>query len=509
MNARLRSLPFLRASAWQATRGLFIGLLAAGVTTSPVVAQVPGGQQVPSSQGIVIKGRAPVSDKLLQVKLPRPEEADLSNGLHVMVLHDRRAPQVSVQLSIRGAGGYYDPPEQAGLAQFTAAVTREGTATKSSTQISEQLERLAAALTVNAGMPSEDATITASSLTEHVDVVLDLMADVLLNPSFPAEEFARYKTQRRAQLVQQRSQAGFLAQERYSIVMAGDHPDGRVAPAIATLDKTTRDDLVKFHRERYVPDYAVIAVAGDISMADALKKITARLGGWKKAGTPVPQVADPASLSRAGVFLVERPNSVQTNLIVGTQAITRTDPDYFAVTVLNKVIGGGPTGRLFRNLREAKGYTYGAYSNIDAPRFRGTWTASTEVRTEVTDAALTEILDELRQVRETRVPAQELADAKRALIASFALTLESPQTLLNNAVTRYRYGLPVDYWDRYPERVMAVSDADAQAMAKKYLDPSRVQVVAVGNGEAIARALRKLGTVEVYDAEGKKVTTYQ
>lgn len=488
---------------------VFVALAVSGVVlTSGVLAQGPA-QQPPSTAGVVAKGRAPVSDKILQVKLPRPEEADLPNGVHLMVLQDRRAPQVTVQLSMRGAGGYYDPADQAGLAQFTAAVAREGTTTRSSTEISEQLERISATLNLNAGMSTEDASIVASSLTEHVDAVLNLMADVLLNPAFAADELARYKTQRRAQLVQQRSQAGFLAQERFSIVMSGDHPDGRISPTIATLDKTTRDDLAKFHRERYVPDHAVIAVAGDISMADAMKKISARFGGWKKAGLAAPRVTDPATLSRPGVFLVERPNSVQTNLVVGTQAINRTDPDYYALTVMNTVIGGGPTGRLFRHLREAKGYTYGAYSNIDAPRFRGTWVASTQVRTEVTDAALTDLLDELRQAREIRVPSQELADAKRSLVASFALTLESPQALLNNAITRYRYGLPADYWDRYPERITAITDAEVQGMAKKYLDPSRVQVVAVGNGEAISRALRKLGPVEVYDAEGKRVTTYQ
>jgi zinc protease len=334
------------------------------------------------------------------------------------------------------------------------------------------------------------------------------MADVLLNPTFPELEFGRYKTQTRAQLIQQRSQPGFLAQERFSIVMAGDHPDGRVAPSPATLEKTTRSDLVSFHRARYVPDHAVIAIAGDISLADAMKKIEARLGSWKKAGTPAPQVIDPAPVQKAGIYLVERPNSVQTNLVVGVQAIKRTDPDYFALTVLNKVIGGGPTGRLFRHLREDKGYTYGAYSNVEASRFRGVWAAGTEVRTEVTEPALTDLLDELRQVREVPVPAKEFADAKRSIIAAFALTLESPQALLNNAVTRYRYNLPIDYWDRYPERIMAITEADAQTMAKKYLDPSRVQIVAVGNSEGVGRALRKLGPVEVYDAEGRKITTY-
>jgi zinc protease len=449
-----------------------------------------------------------VSDKLLEIKLPRPQEADLPNGIHLMVLEDRRAPQVTIQLSMRGAGGFYDPADHVGLAQFTAANIREGTTTRSTTEVAEQLDRLSATLNATAALGSEDATLSGSALTEHVDALLDLMADVLLNPTFPEPEFARYKTQTRAQLMQQRTSPGFLAQERFSLVVAGDHPDGRTAPSPAVLDKTTRNDLVAFHRARYVPDYAVIAIAGDITMADAMKKVQARFGQWKKSGAPVPTVTDPATLQKPGIFLVERPNSVQTSLIVGVQAIRRTDPDYFQLSVLNKVIGGGPTGRLFRHLREEKGYTYGAGSFIDAPRFRGTWGASTDVRTEVTEPALTDLLDELRQAREVPIPAKEFADAKRSMIAAFALTLESPQALLNNAIVRYRFNLPMDYWDRYPERINAVTVAETQAIAKKYLDPSRLQIVAVGNSEGVGRALRKLGPVEVYDADGKKITTY-
>jgi predicted Zn-dependent peptidase len=487
-------------------------LTLSGAVTVAVCSALVFAQQQPEAppmSGVVFKNKAPVSDKLLEIKLPRPREADLPNGLHVMVLEDRRAPQVTIQLSMRGAGGYFDPADQIGLAQFTAANLREGTTTRSTTDIAEQLDRLSATVNVNTSMSAEDATMSASALTEHVDVVLDLMADLLLNPTFPEQEFARYKTQTRAQLQQQRSNPGFLAQERFSIVMAGDHPDGRVAPAPEVLDKTTRADLVAFHRARYVPEHAVIAIAGDISMADAMKKIQARFGGWKPTGSPVPTVKDPASLQKPGIFLVERANSVQTSLLVGVQGIRRTDPDYFALSVLNKVIGGGPTGRLFRHLREEKGYTYGAGSNIDAPRFRGVWVASTNVRTEVTEPALNDLLGELKAAREVPIPAKEFADAKRSMIAAFALTLESPQALLNNAITRYRFDLPVDYWDKYPERINAISVADTQAMAKKYLDPSRLQIVAVGNAEGVSRALRKLGPVEVYDAEGRLVTTYK
>ena len=494
----------MRASFRNPTLG---ALLLGACGAAGVLAQAPAAQPPPMA-GVTFKNKAPVSDKLLEIKLPRPQEADLPNGLHVMVLEDRRAPQVTLQLSMRGAGGYYDPADHAGLAQFTAANLREGTTTRSSTDIAERLDRLSATLNVSAGMASEDAIVAASSLTEHVDTVLEMMTDVLMHPSFPEQEFARYKTQTRAQLTQQRSSPNFLVAERFSLVIAGDHPDGRVSPMPAVLDKTTRNDLAAFHRARYVPDHAVLAIAGDISMADAMKKVQARLGAWKKTGSPVPTVTDPAVVSKPGIYLVERPNSVQTSLLVGVQAIKRTDPDYFGLAVLNKVIGGGPTGRLFRNLREAKGYTYGAGSQIDAPRFRGTWVATTDVRTEVTEPALTDLLDELRQARDVAVPAKEFADAKRSMIASFALTLESPAALLNNAITRYRFNLPADYWDKYPERINAITVADMQAMAKKYLDPSRLQIVAVGNSEGVGRALRKLGPVEVYDAEGRKITTY-
>jgi zinc protease len=471
---------------------------------------VPGslvGSQPPSpaqpSGAVVMKGKAPVSDKMLQVKLPRAQEGRLPNGLRVLLIEDHRAPQVAMQMLIRGAGGYYDPADHLGLAQFTAANLREGTTTRTSPQIAEQLERLAATLNTSAGMASEDANIQGGALTEHADALLDLAADLVLRPTFPEQELGRYKVQTRAQLTQQRANPAFLARERFSIVMAEGHPDGRTAPTVESLDKTTRESLAAFHRARYVPDHAVIALAGDITLADAMKKIQARFGAWRKAGAAAPSVADPGTLSDPGVHLVARPNSVQTNLIVGVQAIRYSDEDFYRLTVMDKIIGGGPSGRLFRHLREEKGYTYGASSTLASERFRGVWLASTSVRSEVTEPALRDLLDELRQMREIRVPDREFADAKRSLIASFALDLESPSALLFNALTQWRYGLPADYWDRFPERITAVTQADVQAMAKKYLDPSRIQVIAVGDQTVVEPVLRKLGRLQLYDADGK------
>ena len=207
----------------------------------------------------------------------------------------------------------------------------------------------------------------------------------------------------------------------------------------------------------------------------------------------------------AKVWLVDRPNSVQTNFIVGTQAIARTNPDYDVLDVMNQVVGGGPTGRLFVHLREEKGYTYGAYSGLSAGRYRGTWQASTDVRSDVTEPALKDLLAELVAIRDTTVPAKELEDRKRSLVASFALSLESPQQVLGYYVTRWIYRLPADYWDKYPQRVMSVSAGQVQAAARKYLEPSRMQIVAVGDGKKVEEILRKFGKLEVYDTEGKKV----
>lgn len=479
-----------------------LSLLGTGRVAS---AQVQTPEAPPPRSAVVLKGKAPVSDEILRVSLPRPQEADLANGLHLIVLEDRRVPQVSFRLVIPGAGGYFDPPELPGLASFTAAMMREGTTTRTSRELSEQLETMAASLSVGAGASSVDASVSGSSLTTHFEQLLELAADVLLRPSFPDEELARYRQRTRAQLIQQRSNPGFLAAEMFARVVYGEHPGGRVAPTPAALEKVTRENLETFHRARYVPDRAVLAIAGDISMADARTLVEARLEGWRKRGAPAPEVADPAPAGSRKVFLVSRPDSVQTNLIVGTQAIERTHADYDVLSVMNQVLGGGPTGRLFLILREEKGYTYGAGSDLDAGRYRGDWSASTSVRTEVTGPALQDLLAEVARMREEPVPETELSDAQRSMVASFALSLESPGRMLDYYLTQWRYGLPDDYWDRYPDRIMAVTPAQVQAAARKYLDPDRLLVVAVGDESKIGADLTAHGEVERYDTEGRRL----
>jgi zinc protease len=475
-----------------------------GATLLTLEAQGPG-QQPPPSQAVVQKGRAPVSKDVLRVTLPRPQTATLANGLQLIVLEERRVPRVNFQLIIPGAGGYYDPAGQAGLASVTATMMREGTAKRTSAELSEQLETMAASVNVSTGMSASEASVSGSALTEYADRVFDIFADVLLNPAFDEDELARYKKRTQAGLIQQRTNPGFLGSELYSRIMYGDHPAGRVSITPDGLEKVTRTAMVDFHRARYVPDHAALAISGDISLAEARRLVEGKLAGWKKAGTPAPATAEPPAPGAAKVSFVGRPNSVQTNLMVGAPAISRTAPDYDVVEVMNKIIGGGPTGRLFMVLREEKGYTYGAYSNVAATRWRGAWTASTQVRTEVTGDALRDLLQEVKKLREEEVSDKEFADHKRAMVGSFARALETPQTVLSYYVTSWRYGLPADYWDKYPERIEAVTKAQVQAAARKYLEPSKLQIVAVGDPATGPGVLKEFGTVEVYDTDGKRV----
>jgi predicted Zn-dependent peptidase len=249
-------------------------------------------------------------------------------------------------------------------------------------------------------------------------------------------------------------------------------------------------------------------VSGDITLAEARAKFESALKGWTKTGKALPGVVDPPDAGPGKVSLVNRPGSVQTGYILGEQAINRVHPDYDRMQVMNTILGGS-NGRLFRELRESKGYTYGVYGQVRALRYRGDWRAAMDVRTEVSEAALRDLLEELKKMREERVPDAEFKDAQRSLTASFALSLENPAELLNLYIVRQLYNYPGDYWDRYTDRIMAVTPAQVQTVASKYLDPERLQIVAVGDASKIAGDLKAFGPVAVFDDEGKPMEISQ
>nr|MDQ5836762.1 insulinase family protein [Acidobacteriota bacterium] len=488
---------------------MLAALLVALSTLAPahvrVAAQQPAGQdsKAVSRSHVERKNRAPVSKEVLQVKLPKPVEATLDNGLTVLVLEDHRFPVVNVSLTITGAGPILEPADKPGLSVITAQMLREGTRTRNSRQIAEEIDRLGATLGASSGFGSTAASLNASGLSDNFDQWFALLTDVLLNPSFPADELAKLKARTKTALVQQRTQPSFLAEERFRQAVYGKHPASVYSTNPQALDALTPEMLAAWHRERYVPQNAILGIAGDVKAPEVIAKLKQWLGGWKKTDYKVELPPNPTPATAGKIFLIDRPGSVQSTITMGNIAIDRRSPDYFAVNVMNTIVGGGGSARLFLNLREEKGYTYGVYSGFTALKYPGPWSAGGDVRTEVTEGAMTEFLKELNRIRDEKVAAAELEEQKRSIVASFALSLESPAQLLNYAITRKIYDLPADYWETYPARVMAVTAEDVQRVARQYVNPQTQQVVVVGDASKIRPVLEKFGAVEVYDAEGK------
>jgi zinc protease len=447
--------------------------------------------------------RTPVSKDILKVKLPRPFETVLPNGINLMILEDHRFPLVTVQFDIDGAGPMYEPAAVPGLAGATARLLAEGTKTRTSKQIAEQVDSLGASLSASAGFGSGSAVVAASGLSDTFEQWFALAADVLLHPSFPADELAQYQARAKSALLQQRSQPGFLANQTMSRALYGTYPAAVVSATPESLDSLTPAMLADWHDKHYAPQNTILAISGDVHAETLVPKLRQWLAEWQRTKTGVKFPPGPPPASKEKIFLVDRPGSVQTTLLMGNLAIDRTNPDYPALVVLNDVLGGGSASRLFLNLREEKGYTYGVYSNVIARKYAGPWTAGGDLRTEVTDGAMTEFLRELNRIRDEKVPDEELDAARRSVVARFALSLESPQQLIGYAITRKAYNFPADYWDKYPAQIAAIKADDVQRVARKYINPATMQVVAVGDASKIKPVLEKYGPVEIVDASGK------
>lgn len=482
-----------------------VALILLALVSSPAFAQGGAPQGAQTTKGAVVKGKAPVNKNVLKVKLPRAEEASLPNGLRVVLLRSTKVPTFNMQMVVL-SGGLSDKADYRGIASSTAALLREGTAKRTSKDIAEQVDAVGATLFANSGLSSMTSTVSVAGLVENLDQSLELFADVVRNPSFPQAEIDKYKTRTLAQLQNQRSIPQFLAAEQFQRAIYGTtHPASLISTPVESIQKLTSKDLAEFHSTYYRPNNAILAIVGDVTLKEVMPKLEKAFGDWQKADVPAATIPPAPAQSAARIVLIDRPGSVQTVLQLGTLGIERTSPDYFAVLMADRVLGGGPSGRLFLNLREDKGYTYGAYSSFGGSRFRGTWVSSSEVRTDVTEGAMKEFMYELNRMRDQVVPAEELENAKRAIVGSFALSLDQPQSLLQNIITQKLYNLPVDYWDTYPQKVAAITAEDVQRVAQKYIDLGHLQVVAVGDASKAKEILAKYGKVEVYDAEGKLV----
>jgi zinc protease len=495
-----------------ATRALPLLALAAAVgagTAPSAIAQGAGAGQnsksTPPSQ-VERKNRAPVSKDVLKVKFPRPFETKLPNGLTVLVLEDHRLPTVNVELQIDGAGGFDDPANQRGLASLTATMMREGTKTRTSKQIAEESDRLGASVFANAALSSEYAGMTASGLSENLDAWFALFTDELLNATFPKEELDKLKQRQLVGLRQARTQPFTLALERFNLALYPGFPASITMMSPEFVQSVTPEMLAKWHVERYVPQNAILGISGDVKPVEIVAKLTNWLAAWKRTDFTTTPASTVMAATSGHVLLVDRPGSVQTTLYMGNISVKRTDPDYIALVVLNRIFGGSGASRLFRIIREEKGFTYNPGSSMSAVHYPGTWSASCDCRTEVTDPAMAEFVNQIKLLSDQKVPTSEFEDAERGVVAGFALQLERPASVLSNAILLKVYGLPADYWDTYPAKVLAVTADELQRVAMKYYNPAAMQIVAVGDASKIKTVMEKYGPVTVFGTDGKPVT---
>ncbi|HET9365030.1 MAG TPA: pitrilysin family protein [Candidatus Angelobacter sp.] len=468
--------------------------------------QGPGGDSKELPTKVERLNKAPVNNEVLKVKLPHPKELTLPNGLTVLVLEQHRLPTVYYDLWIK-SGALADPKDAPGLASFTADLLRDGTAKRNSTQIATELDEIGGTFGADAGFGSNLTTISSTGLSQSADKLMELMSDMVLNPSFPADELQKYKRQEGARLFQQRSNPGFLARERFARAVYGDFGAAIQSPTIDSLKKATPEELKTFHDKYYAPNNAILAIAGDVTVAQATALAKKYFGEWKNHPVEAVAMGNVAGPAGAKIYLVDRPGSVQSNIVAGGLSLRRSDPDFIPLSVTNRILGGGAAARLFSNLREEKGYTYGAYSRVSSDLFPGTFEANTEVRNNVTDPSLHELMYEFKRIRDEKVPQTELDDAKRSIVSSFALSLENPAGIINNWLAVKYYGLPDDYWDHYSDEIAKVNADIVQRMAKKYIDLDHLQIVVVGDAKQVREGVAKYGTLEMFDADGKPIET--
>jgi zinc protease len=436
------------------------------------------------------------------LNLPEPFETTLPSGLQIVIVEDRRLPLISVRLAFR-SGDADDPTQLPGLSDMMSHLLTEGTETRTSRQIAEEVERLGATLSV--GASSDFTTVAGSALSIYGDELLELIADVTLRASFPQNEIDLARENTKQLLIQQRAQPTFLASERMSSVIFGEHPYARISPTPESLDAMTREEFISFRRATMIPNNAVMIIVGDVDRDDIKARINELFDGWaSETSREIDFPQPPGRVSRTA-YLVDRPGSAQSNIVIANLGITRKSPDYFPLLVMHTVLGANASSRLFMNLREEKGYTYGAYSNLDARRLTGTFRASAEVRTAVTGVSLHEFFYELNRIREEAVSEEEIRNAKSYLTGVFPIRIETQEGLIDQLVSIKMYDLADDYLQIYRDRVSAVTTEEIQRVAQTYVTPDCAAIVVVGDAAEIEEQIKPYSEViEFYDTEGKR-----
>ncbi len=442
--------------------------------------------------------KPPETAALPPFKLPSVFESALENGFRVVLVEDRRFPLVTLRVAFE-AGSKFDPKDLPGLSEAVAALLTEGTKARTSRQIAEELADLGGAM--RAGSGPDGLTISANALAENLPKLLDLLADVALNAAFPEDEVKLYQNRRAQELLAERSEAAFWADQKITALVFGTHPYSRENPTPESIARLDRTALAQFRDAHLAPNNGVLILLGAIPSRDqTLGLVKQRFGAWqKKALAPRPAPEFPASVR--SITLIDRPGSVQADVRIGRLSMDRTDPDYFPMVVANTILGGGASSRMFTNIREKQGFAYDAHSSNAPRKNAGLFTTVTQVRNEVLEAALQAVEAELDALVKQPVPEGELADVKNYLSGNFVIGLETQAGLASQLSNMKLLGLPDDYLGTFTERIRAVEPDEIQAAAARYMAPGAAGIVVVGDASRIAETLEKFGKVTLEKVE--------
>lgn len=432
-----------------------------------------------------------------EASFPEYHETTLDNGLKVFVITNDAEPVVTFRLLFK-SGSEFDG-ENSGIAEFTTDLLTSGTTSRSSLEFAREADFLG--LSISAGAADDQMSVSGSGLKKHMDKLLALMTDALYHPSFPEEELTKLKKQTMSGLKTVHKSPDAVMSRLEITVGYNKHPYANFQTE-EDVDAITRNDITAFHDRYFIPNNASLAIVGDVTVEEILPVVRKYFGAWEKKPVPAANFPTPDPITGRTVHLVDLGKTqTQTEIAVTATGIERNDPDYIPLSMMNSILGGGFSGRLFANLREKHGFTYGAYSSVEARRNAGLWNASASVRRIATDSAFAQILLEMDRMRNERVDAKDLDMHKQYASGRFLLGLESPSAIARMVQNIDLYNLPTDYYRNYVKNIMAVTPDDVQRVARKYLNTDNIALLAVGDASVIAEPLAQFGTVEQYDAD--------
>lgn len=442
-------------------------------------------------------------------KLPEPatpraieigdyESFELKNGLKVFIIENHKLPRVSYNLILDR-----EPileGDKTGYLGMVGQMMRRGTDTRTKEQIDEEIDFIGASL--GAGSTS----VFASGLSKYSEKVLELMTDVAFNPIFPEEELEKIRKQTISGLAANKEDPGAIAGNLNQKLVYGDgHPYGEIQTE-ETTNNITVDDLKNYHSTYFKPNIAYLAIVGDVNPKAMKKLVKTYFGSWERGEVEKPVYEMPAAPEKNVVGIVSRSSAVQSVInITHPVDLQIGSEDVIKARVMNQILGGSGSAKLFMNLREDKGFTYGSYSSLSSDELVGRFNANAEVRNEVTDSSIVQIFYEMTQMQNGEIEDEEMTLAKNSIAGSFSRSLEQPQTVANFALNTARYNYPADYYSTYLQKVQAVTKEDIQAMAKKYLKTENAYINVVGKGGEIADQLKQFGELKYYDTYGNEI----